>query len=215
MRLIAYLLSCAARRAVLRDTLHSLSLSDWSSPVHVVEDSATGGRAQTNQEFNALELLNRFSVNSDADVLVFAEDDLVFNSFIEHNLRAWTPLGRSLGSQFFGSVYNPGIRPLRSRDAEMGAYFYAEPDRVYGSQCFVLSRPTAVYVRDHYWEINGGQDIKLSRLAARVTPIFYHRPSLVQHVGEVSTWGGRMHRAIDFDQNWRAEVRRDSHDSSP
>jgi len=40
--------------------------------------------------------------------------------------------------------------------------------------------------------------------AGRAVPIYYHRPSLVEHIGDVSTWGGRHHRAVDFDRDWRA-----------
>ena len=48
------------------------------------------------------------------------------------------------------------------------------------------------------------QDIKISRLAAQLDePIFYHVPSLVQHVGKRSTWGGKFHFAADYDPLWK------------
>jgi hypothetical protein len=50
----------------------------------------------------------------------------------------------------------------------------------------------------------GMQDIRMSRLAGRKCPLFYHTPSLVQHVGERSTWGGSFHWAQDFSPDWRA-----------
>jgi hypothetical protein len=48
------------------------------------------------------------------------------------------------------------------------------------------------------------QDIKLSRLAAPLCPLLFHSPSLVQHVGVASTWGGPYHQASDYDAYWRA-----------
>ena len=49
------------------------------------------------------------------------------------------------------------------------------------------------------------QDIRMSRLAGRFRPpLFYHAPSLVQHLGTVSTWGGGFHEAPDFDPDWKA-----------
>jgi hypothetical protein len=54
-----------------------------------------------------------------------------------------------------------------------------------------------------YSEI-GMQDIKMSRLAGDVTEIYYHRPSLVQHAGVRNDWGGKYHRAIDFNPTWKS-----------
>jgi len=48
---------------------------------------------------------------------------------------------------------------------------------------FVMSRKMAEHFVEHWWEVEGMQDIKMSRLAAQLAPIYYHQPSLVQHVG--------------------------------
>jgi hypothetical protein len=49
------------------------------------------------------------------------------------------------------------------------------------------------------------QDIRILSLAKRMgKPVFYHAPSLVQHIGAKSTWGGGFHKAFDFDPSWRA-----------
>jgi SAM-dependent methyltransferase len=45
----------------------------------------------------------------------------------------------------------------------------------------------------------------MSRLAARVCRIYYHLPSLVQHVGRQSVWGGHYHYTPDFDPEWRQD----------
>jgi hypothetical protein len=41
-------------------------------------------------------------------------------------------------------------------------------------------------------------------LAARLGPIYYHTPSLVQHLGRQSAWGGHFHYAPDFDPKFKA-----------
>jgi len=69
----------------------------------------------------------------------------------------------------------------------------------------VLSRRAVKYIVDHWDEVEGKQDIRISRLAGRLQPMmFYHSPSLVQHVGLESTWGGGFHTARDFDRDWKA-----------
>jgi hypothetical protein len=51
------------------------------------------------------------------------------------------------------------------------------------------------------------QDIKISRLVGRLGhPIIYHAPSLVQHTGKTSVWGGTFHRAVDFDPEWKSRT---------
>jgi hypothetical protein len=67
------------------------------------------------------------------------------------------------------------------------------------------SLDTARFIAAHWHEIEGMQDIKMSRLAARGGwPIYYHSPSLVQHIGRVSTWGGGYHYAPDFEPQFQA-----------
>ena len=53
------------------------------------------------------------------------------------------------------------------------------------------------------WNEEGGEpDLRMPRLAGRLVPVYYHRPSLVEHVGHVSTWGGRQHQSVDFDRDF-------------
>ena len=101
------------------------------------------------------------------------------------------------------SLYNPGLRELAC-DIRNHARIVA-PKSVFGSQAFLISRNTVEYVVRHWNEVQGMQDIKISRLAGRLkTPIFYHAPSLVQHTGAQSVWGAKFHQAADFDPTWRA-----------
>ena len=110
----------------------------------------------------------------------------------------------SLRPNFFGSLYDPTVRELSANAAEN--YFIADPEAVYGSQAFVLSRALAEYCVAHWWEVPGMQDIKISRLAARLGPSYYHAPALVQHVGVKSTWtsDARFHDTKTFDREFKA-----------
>lgn len=201
MKLGAFVMTCAERTDICRATVADLASTDWRSPVEVILDRSESKRSQTRQEYTALAALQTFLM-SPADVMLFLEDDVRFNIAIEANIRAWAPVQEHSMSHLFASVYNPNVRPLLVEESR--SFFIADPQAIYGSQAFLLSRDMVNYVAEHYWEVDGGQDIKMSRLASRLGPIFYHRPSLVQHVGHLSTWGGPYHCASDYDPAWRA-----------
>jgi hypothetical protein len=138
-----------------------------------------------------------------AEFILFLEDDLLFNRHLRHNLQHWPPLLRAArDGHFFASLYNPTIRRLSSDPS--ASFFEADSNAVYGSQAFLLSLATARYMAEHWADVIGMQDIKMSRLAARVARIYYHTPSLVQHVGVKSAWGGGFHWANDFNADWKA-----------
>lgn len=196
----AYMLSCYQREAIQEQTLRNLSGTDWSDGVTVVLDESSLIRPVDRITESYLRIL-RMGVESDAQFLLILEDDLDFNRHIRHNLLHWGPLTRAK-SHFFGSLYNPNITALNRSDDDH--YFVADPDAVYASQAFVLSVPTALFLIEHWAEGIGPPDIKAPRLAARLSQIHYHVPSLVEHVGRDSLWGGPFHASIDFDPVWRS-----------
>ncbi len=80
-----------------------------------------------------------------------------------------------------------------------------DANSAFGSQALLLSKEAIDYILPRWNDVSGAQDIKISRLADRLgSPILYHAPSLVQHVGTQSTWGGGFHQARDFDPFWKA-----------
>jgi hypothetical protein len=196
------MMSCAERQSVREDTLRNLKHTDWDDDVVVEIDQSSAERRQERQEILAYRLLQR--VESDgAECMLFLEDDLDFNVHLRHNLEKWAPLQRLGGDDhFFGSIYNPNIR-VRSNEPTR-AFFIAEPECVYGSQAFVVTRVTVAHIIANWQHIPGMQDIKMSRLAARVSHIYYHVPSLVQHRKVQSLWGGPEHWAANFDRTWKA-----------
>lgn len=140
MNLAACMLSCPEREQLRNQTLSNLRRAGWTADVILEIDGTTFTRRQERQEQSALRLL-RQAARADADFILFLEDDLDFNAHLTHNLECWQPTNqRDSGAHFFGSLYNPNVY-ARSWDPER-AYFIAEPEAVYGSQAFILAKPT-------------------------------------------------------------------------
>jgi hypothetical protein len=238
LNIAGVMITCPGREAQLKATLADLRrcevLADGhqadgnqSLRLHIQMDETTYERRQERQEHNSLAALttglNRFP---EAEVLLFFEDDIIFNRYLVHNLQRWSPLrnaecgmrsaecaGAPLphsaiatpnSALVFGSLYDPTVRELSAKPAEH--YFIADPQAVYGSQAFVMSRAMAKHFVENWWDVEGMQDIKMSRLAALLGPIYYHQPSLVQHVGVVSTWtdDARFHDTKSFNRDFKA-----------
>jgi len=195
------MISCVSREAMRENTLARLAATDWgSTPVLLQLDDAAHADPRERQHRAAWHLLCRFLDGTD-DFLLFLEDDLDFNQHLRENLHRWRPLAeRSLE---LGGIYNPGLTE-EACDVEGRAYI-VKPDRVYGSQAMLVSRRAADFMVRRWDDVEGMQDVRMSRLAGRLRqPVYYHSPSLVQHVGVLSTWGGVFHEARDFDKHWRA-----------
>ncbi len=192
----AGMISCTARDEVRRQTLRNLERTDWGQAEVLVEmDDGVGDDPKERQQRSALRLLKRF-LQAKGDHLLFLEDDLDFNRWLRHNLEQWPPL--QARSVTLAGLYNPGLRE-EACDVKSRAYVI-RADHIFGSQAFLLSRKAAQFMIEHWNEVEGMQDIRMSRLAGRLgRPIYYHSPSLVQHVGAKSTWGGVFHEASDFD----------------
>jgi hypothetical protein len=210
MNLGMVIITCPGREEMLHRTFEALAQTDFPVENALVQhDTNTCERKQERQERNSLSAL---TLMLDAgpvppDVILFCEDDILFNRHLRWNLEHWQPLLTALhhGERFFGSLYDPTIRELSANPLEN--YFIADPAAVYGSQCFVMTRPMAEYFVRHWWEVEGMQDIKMSRLAHRDgVQIYYHLPSLVQHVGVKSTWtdDARFHDTKMFDLTFKA-----------
>jgi hypothetical protein len=213
MNIAAYMLTCPERAEVRERTLASWKASDWrGSPARgglprLVLDTARTGRREERQARAARALLER-AVEEGAEWVLFLEDDLEFNRYLRHNLEHWPPLARiEPGGHFYGSLYNPNVGELERRPRENS--FIAWPKSVYGSQAVLLSRATVLHLLSHWDEVAGMQDIKMSRLAAQVCPLVFHSPSLVQHTGVNSVWGGTYHTARDYQATWKSLPDRD------
>lgn len=199
-RITPCMISCPERAQVRGRTLRNFARTDWDSEPLLQIDSAAGEDRRLNQARNTLEILRR-AVEKSGDFILFLEDDLEFNRHLRHNLEQWRPV--RTGELTLGGLYNPGL-PTQACDVSRNAYIVS-PEAIFGSQALLLSRRLARHLIAHWEEVEGMQDLRISRLAGRLKePIYYHFPSLVQHVGKKSVWGGPFHRAVDFDPDWRA-----------
>jgi hypothetical protein len=200
LRIAAVMISCPERKELRRQTLENLARTDWDEPPAHVEVDAGSGKDFKRRQTRCACLALKASLEFRADYILFLEDDLEFNRHLRHNLLAWRPI-RS-GEVPLASVYNPRVREsgcdLRNRAR------LVPPRAVFGSQAFLISRNTVEYVLHHWHQVQGMQDIRISRLAGRLgSAVLYHAPSLVQHVGKKSLWNGVFHQADDFDPEWK------------
>jgi hypothetical protein len=201
MKLAALLMSCPERAEVRASTLESFRRTDFGVEPEVICDDRTAPEILHGITATWQRMLRR-ALELDADYYLLLEDDLEFNPHLRHNLLAWRPLRASEPRlAFYGSLYNPLRAHLRRNDAQR--YFIADPRDVWGSQALVLSRGSVAYMLRFWGDAEGAADMKMAQLAARVGPIYYHVPSLVQHTGTVSTWGGMSHHAPDFDPSFK------------
>jgi ADP-heptose:LPS heptosyltransferase len=203
LKLAAVMISCPERKRLRGQTLARLAETDWGdAPVHVQLDQETSDDRKRRQTRCAFLALKR-SLSLDADYILFLEDDLEFNRHLRHNLQHWAPIQRGLVT--LAGLYNPRLRESAC-DVENRARLVAS-NSIFGSQAFLLSRRTVRFLVQHWREAQGLQDLRMSRLAGRLgRPLLYHAPSLVQHVGRASLWGGIFHQAMDFDPEWKAPV---------
>jgi hypothetical protein len=199
----ACMISCEARRSVRQRTLTNLRAMDWGDlPVSVEMDSSASERPEERQTETARNALEG-AARSGAEYILFLEDDLIFNRHILHNLLSWGPLIRR--EIALASLYNPGVPALAWGATEN--FTLALNEHCFGSQAFLISRDAVRHILNRWHTVEGMQDIKISRLAAQIqSPMYYHTPSLAQHVGKRSVWGGGFHQARDFDPEWKREV---------
>jgi hypothetical protein len=203
LRLSAHMISCRVRDEIRGRTLSRLFAAGWQGTVSVELDEPAI-LAPLERHMALVRSTLRRVANAEPEMFLFLEDDLDFGLHFSYNLARWLPLLRfSRNDHFFASLYNPGVRLLKLFPES--AYGEACTESVFGSQALLISRATARYLVT-CWGVEScaNADLKIARLAARVCPLLYHVPSLVQHVGTKSLWGGPSHCAADFDRNWKA-----------
>ncbi len=200
-----YLMTCPERigSPLVQRTFDSIGRSDWGEqPIVQVDEGEPGQDPKERQTENYRRLLERIAYDEAGYALV-TEDDVVVNRHLRRNLEGWGALAPEADA-VLGSLYNPNLRPLPGASA-ISDGFVADPEAVYGSQAFLITPGLARYCLQHWLEVPGLQDIKISRLAAARPGgrIVVHSPSLVQHVGSAeSTHGAPVHSAVDFDPWW-------------
>ena len=204
MQFKTFMISCTERDDTRRATLESLRASGWPEEPEVVMDRGQGASVFERIGRTWRELVER-AVRVEADFLLLLEDDVVFGNWFYENLLSWELL-RDLppGRAFYASLYNASRAYFVKRPLER--YLVAHPGSTWGSQAIVTTPETLRYVLARWDNAGGGADQRMPRIASRVTPIYYHVPSLVNQAPVLSTWSGMSdpHSALDFDPDWRA-----------
>jgi SAM-dependent methyltransferase len=194
----AIIVTCRERAQTLQKTVASLLSTDWDGSAHIQMDTADTGDPRIRQTDNTKKALRWFLDYSASDFALILEDDLEFNQYLRCSLEQWYPIIDQ--RLHFGSLYNPNVSKLYEGDD----YFVADPSSCYGSQAYLLSREGVSTLLRDWDQVVGMQDIKVTRiLAGAGHALYYHKPSLVQHVGRESIWGGHFHSAPDFDRDRR------------
>ena len=194
-----FLLSAAGREPILAETLRCWHAATGAPAPAVYLDPARTGHPLTRMLAAYRGLLAAALAASAAPHLLLLEDDLDFAPGFLARLAAWPPWQNGALASF-ATLFNPGLAPL-APSAGGPSWFIADPARVFGSQALLLARPLAVRAAAAWAELPGHPSQRLAALAAREfphAPIYAHRPSLIQHTGQVSAWGAPIHRAVDF-----------------
>lgn len=204
MQFTTLVMTCAGRGETLRKTLESLRASGWESTPEVVLDDGIGQRPIDRIHRTWRRMIQR-AASSGTNFVLLLEDDVVFGKWFSHNLLSWGLLREiQQGRAFYASLYNPS-RPFIRRQVEE-RYLVAHPASVWGAQALVTTPATARFIDTHWDQVDGNPDQRMPYIASRVTPIYFHVPSLVDHAPVPTTWGGMEHSAVDFDPEWRASA---------
>jgi hypothetical protein len=202
MQFSTFVMSCAARQAELERTMERLRASGWPETPEVVLDDGVGEQA-IDRIHRTWQRMIRRTAESKGTYALLLEDDVVFGKWFPHNLLSWKLLHEPAPSgAFYASLYNPSRPFIINRPEER--FLVAAPGYVWGSQALVMTPQTARFIAANWDTAPGNPDQRMPRIAARVTPIYMHVPSLVDHAPARTTWGGIEHSAPDFDPDWRA-----------
>jgi hypothetical protein len=202
-----FLYSCTQRQKLRHATIKNLASTDWgSSPIVELDESSHKYPLQRQLELARRTLRRAVHevMNEGDEFILLLEDDQTFNRNLRHNLRQWDPIRRlARGQHFFATLYNPGLTFLKLSPEK--AYGEVSPPSFMGSQALLVSRCTAHFLLT-FWGTQSSTcvDRRFAQLASKVCPLLCHVPSLVQHVGTISTWGGPFHHSPDYDENWKA-----------
>jgi hypothetical protein len=201
LKVLAVMISGVEREETRRQTLDNLARTDWDGTPLLVQVDDGEAEGYREREVRCTYLGLKRSLEHGADYILLLEDDLDFNRHLSHNLRKWAPL--SSGAVRLASLFNPRVRELAC-DLRNNARI-VNANKVFGSQAFLIANDTVRFVVRHWDEVAGRQDVRIARLAGRQKqPVFYHAPSLVQHIGIPSASDPSFREAMDFDPEWKA-----------
>ncbi len=201
MFLPVFLLTCPEREAACADTLAAWARTDWGNTPPEVYCNPDADPQPAVRIMRGMATLLRRGIDTGAPHFLIIEDDCDFHPRLLALVRAWPPL-RS-GTLHFGSLYDPGVPFLSVHPA--AHITVAHPRDAFGSQARIYSHRCAEHILHRLHAPGIRHDLQCAHLADDLGPLYYHRPSLVQHRPVPSTWNGPAHSADSFDPEWEGE----------
>jgi hypothetical protein len=147
-------------------------------------------------------------LNPEATHILYTDDDFYYCKTVHARMLDWWPMIHDEG-HWVGSIYDAGVCDRgEAHTYGVGPRSFAcmqvQPEECYALAGLMPRRTAELIVRDWWgWKAASpteGPDIRMSRIAGRYGPIYYHTPSLVQHFGK-TTWGGPVNRARTFQED--------------
>lgn len=195
--------TCPERASVRTGTLERLASVGWPIADVLVTVDERRFTVKVDSLTHTAWCALQNALATDADYVLYLEDDLAFNRHLLENLSHWGPLVRR--ELHFGSLCNFAYREL-AWDVP-GAALLVHPLKFKGSQAVLLSRQMAEHLLEHWLEGPRELDLKWGQLAAQFKqPLFVHYPSLVDHIGRQSTLGNKFMEVVDFDPLWKTSA---------
>lgn len=196
--IVLWILSCPQRTQALGKTLHQLRETDWPTAPRIHLDEGKDDAAGNAVLRGHLGLLRSALAGPGTHFLVL-EDDISANRHLHWNVTHWE-LWQRVEEIHFATFYHPCLRELRPFCATAASF---PASSALGAQARLISRACATHIVAGFRSSGLRQDRQFAELASALGPLWLHRPSLVQHMTEESTWGGPQHQARDFDPAFR------------
>lgn len=205
-----HLLTCQQRKQSCLDTLLRFSRTGWPAdpcvhvdyaPLDEAEVWGTSARAPRLPNAFAQMLREALAVPGDErEWLLFLEDDLDFHPRLAAHVASWSALQDR--ECVVASLFNPSIRANANFPPTARA-FAAQPAAFLGAQALLVRRGTAAAALAAWAGLSGMTSQRLAQMSGEYRPLWIHKPSLVQHVAEDSSWGTRVQKALDFNPAWK------------
>lgn len=206
--------TCRRNQNLLSSTLSCIEAAGWQNYTVYAEPGSCdsdGPRVDRLRNFGCwtnwiCALFEAFQLDVDADLFAIFEDDIQICKNVRPYLDAILP---SLG--LFGAIalYTPshlkksafGLQCIHD-ESYMGARMWGTQGIVFTSESlasFLTYRSTVMFRREGLGVVNKNRDSALGMWAKQsCKKVYYHTPSLVQHVGNESTIQHAFHESEDF-----------------
>ena len=203
LNILPVIITCQSRKDSLKATLKSFKTSDLKTKPKVfsltMEDKI---KAQLENTKQALDWAN----SQECDYVLFCEDDIEINKHIVFNLENWKPVkyGYALISTLYDNLQHlPGMTRDNIRQLV--------PSNFGESQAILIKKSFLPLILSN-WETHHPKQLHGFRIYHTLflvdQNLYMHTPSLVQHTGQISSWGNDRFftQAKTYNKDWKVNV---------